>query len=784
MIMGSNDKPKFVKFMNFDDDANKVLNKAIYYATSEDCSVINEVHLFLALVEKTKLGDKITEHLNATFDMLYSSYQYLASMGEYGTAGGSYPGMPLDYLSREVFLVITSSAQRAMSFGKSVSPEALFDELLSINSECLERFFDYISLDPDELQDMQDKEFHIPDELEDYVKDLNESVLDEQETICNVDKYVDEMVEILGRKKKANPCLVGEPGVGKTTIVRKFIQKIVSGDVPSSLLNMHVCEINGSTLSAGTRYRGDYEERLKSLIDWATKQDVILFIDEIHTFLKSGDTGNGSEAPTGNAIKQGLSDGSIRIIGATTYEEYHRSIEKDKAFNRRIQLVEIKEPTVDAAIEMISNSIVDYSTFHKLDIPKEAIEASVRLSSRYMKSQFLPDKAYTVIDQTCARVKLTGKKYIDRADVANTISKITGVSVDKLGDNEASSLLNLESSLSKNLIGQKSAVQTVAKAIRRAKAGVSDGDKPLATLMFVGPTGVGKTELCKVLSEEVGVGRDSFVKLDMSEYSTQESVTKLVGAAPGYIGYSEEPILLKKVKHNPSSIVLLDEIEKAHPNVFNTLLQLFDEGRLTASSGETVDFTNCIIVMTSNAGYGADGMRKKSLGFDTGSNQNNTDDKEKIARKALEETFKPEFLNRIDKIVIFDSLTKDECRDITKLLLNKLNKRLEHKKIKLNFTDKLVDRMLDRGYSDKFGARNIRREIQDTLEDVISESILKGELPENSTADVDYNSDTDSVEILNVVTESEPESNDTDLSMKFNIRKTPISFDKELMPKK
>jgi ATP-dependent Clp protease ATP-binding subunit ClpC len=299
--------------------------------------------------------------------------------------------------------------------------------------------------------------------------------------------------------------------------------------------------------------------------------------------------------------------------------------------------------------------------------------------------------------------------------------------------------------------------------------------------MFVGPTGVGKTELCKVLSEEVGIGRDSFVKLDMSEYSTEVSVTKLIGSAPGYVGYSEEPVLLKKVKHNPSSIILLDEIEKAHPNVFNTLLQLFDEGRLTASSGETVDFTNCIIVMTSNAGYGADGMRKKALGFDTGSNQNNTQDKEKIARKALEETFKPEFLNRVDKIVVFDSLTKEECRDITKLLLSKLNKRLEPKNIKLTFSDSLIDRILDKGYNDKFGARNIRREIQDTIEDVLSEAILRGDLPENSTAEVNYNKDIDLVEIINVVSDAKKDDEEQLNSMRFSIRKTPINFDKELI---
>jgi ATP-dependent Clp protease ATP-binding subunit ClpC len=768
-----NNRPKFVNFLNFNEEANKILNKAIYYSMAEDCSSINEVHLFLALVEKTSLGNKILNQLDTTFDMLYNSYQFLASTGEYGTANNNYPDMPLDNMTRELYIVLVSVTNKTMTSAREVTPDDLFRELLSVTSKRLDTYLDYIGISFDDIMSMSNSEFYIPEELADFIKDMKNDVLDEQESIVNVDNYVDDIVEILGRKKKANPCLVGEPGVGKTAIVKRLVQRMISGEVPSSLMDTHICEVQGSTISAGTRFRGDLEERVKAIVDWASTQDVILFVDEIHTFLTNGDTGHGSESLIGNAIKQGLSDGSMRLIGATTLDEYHKSIEKDKAFNRRIQLVEVKEPTIENAITMIKESIVDYRNFHHVEINEEVIEEAVRLSDRYLKNQYLPDKAYTVIDQTCARIKLTDKKYIDKEDIKDTISKITGIKTSRLEENETDALVTLEKSISKRLIGQKEAVKTAAKSIRRAKAGVSDSGKPLASLMFVGPTGVGKTELCKVLSEEIGIGKDAFVKLDMSEFNTKESVNKLLGSDPGYIGYGEEPKLLKRVKHNPESVVLFDEIEKAHPSVFDVLLQLLDEGRLTSSLGETVDFTNCVVVMTSNAGYGADGMNKRALGFDTGSNQNNDSDKEKIARKALEETFKPEFLNRIDNIVIFEKLSTDECKDIVKLMLNKLNNRMAIKHIKFNFGNELVDRLVEVGYSDKYGARNLKRGIQDIVEDAIADAIIAGDVKENSMADINYNNVSEKVEISNIVEVAEVKPD----IVNVDIRKTPLNLD-------
>ena len=435
-------------------------------------------------------------------------------------------------------------------------------------------------------------------------------------------------------------------------------------------------------------------------------------------------------------IKKALSDGDIRIIGATTDKEYHKFIEKDSAFDRRLQVINVKEPSIEDAISMIKGSISNYSKFHNVDITEKCIESAVKLSDRYIKDKALPAKAYKVLDQAATIVKLDGRKVTTPDDILHTVSNITGINVNRLDKSEAKQLLKLEDTIGKKLIGQKNAVRTVCKAIRRSKAGVREEGKPLASFLFVGPTGVGKTELCKVLSDEVAIGDNSFIKVDMSEFSEKYSTSKMIGTAPGYVGYGEGGQLTEKVKHNPYSLILFDEIEKAHPDTFNMFLQLLDEGRMTDGEGNTVDFTNCIIVMTSNAGYGAEKLNRGNIGF-ASDNSQNAEDTEKIAMEALKETFKPEFLNRLDNIVVFDKLNTKQCKDIVKLMLNKLSKRIyDNNEITVRFADSIVNSIAEKGFSDEYGARNLRREIQNTIEDILADEILSGALASGDTATV------------------------------------------------
>ena len=717
---------QYIRLMNFDNEANAIVNRAIQFSESEHCNEINTVHLFLALVEKTEFGNDILESLNTTFDMFYESYQIKAESGVYGSSDNGVDPYNLDTMSQELFMVLATVTTKMTMRRRPVTPKALFDYLLEIDSDALNDFLDYVGVSVEDIKNMSKSRFTIPEQLSNFVVDMNSEDSKNKEKISNVDEYVDTMIEILSRKLEANPCLVGEAGVGKTTIARAFVQRILSGEVPKKFKNTHVIYINSALLTSGTRYRGDFEERMKCLIDWASKSDIILFLDEIHTFINLNSNGDSSDT-AGNMIKKALSDGDIRVIGATTTKEYHKFIEKDSAFNRRMQVVDIKEPSIDVAIEMIASTISNYEEFHNVKIPNECIKLAVELSDRYIKDKALPAKAYKILDQAGTVVKLSAREEVTEGDVLSTVSKITGMNINKLNKSEAKQLLSLEDTIAKQLVGQENAVKTVCKAIRRSKAGVREENKPLASFLFVGPTGVGKTELCRVLSNEVAMGDASFIKVDMSEFSEKHSTSKMIGTAPGYVGYGEGGQLTEKVKHNPYSLILFDEIEKAHPEVFNIFLQLLDEGKMTDGEGNTVDFTNCIIVMTSNAGYGAEKLGKGKLGFEV--TDVNNDDPEKIAMEALKETFKPEFLNRLDNIVIFDKLTEEQSKKIVTLMLSRLSDRIfKNNGINVTFRKPLVNHIASTGFSSEYGARNLRREIQNTLEDLLADKILSDEI--------------------------------------------------------
>ncbi len=608
-------------------------------------------------------------------------------------------------------------------------------------------------------------------------------------------KEIERITQILNRRSKNNPCLIGEPGVGKTAIAQGLAIRIAEGNVPAKLLNKEVYLIDMTSIIAGTQFRGQFEARMKSLIDECKSYgNIILVIDEIHNIIGAGDAEHSMNAA--NILKPSLSNGEIQLIGTTTLKEYRKYIEKDNALERRFQPVLVEEPDIYDTVEIIKGIKRYYENFHKVLISNDVIEKTVKMSEKYIHDRFLPDKAIDLIDEACSRINLNNKelyeiqviknqlakiadekeeavssdsiedyqkaadlktkectlndrltyltenlklKELSVQDIAQVIESWTKIPVTKITEAETQKLLNLENNLHKRIIGQNDAVSVVAKAIRRNRAGLQTTKRP-PSFIFVGPTGVGKTELAKSLAYEMFGNEDSIIRIDMSEYMESHSTSKLIGSPPGYVGYDDAGQLTEKVKRKPYSIILLDEIEKAHPDVFNILLQVLDDGKLTDSQGNTTNFENTIIIMTSNAGSN---LNTNSIGF-----AKDTISKSKIA-DSLKELFRPEFLNRVDEIVTFDSLSEDDLMQIIDLLLKNTNLALDNKDIKFEISKSAKKYILGKGTDLKYGARPLRRAIQRYLEDEISEMILKSELVSGNTISVDYKKDKLSFKVKN-----------------------------------
>ena len=598
---------------------------------------------------------------------------------------------------------------------------------------------------------------------------------------------IERVIQILNRRMKNNPCLIGEPGVGKTAIANGLAIKIARQEVPAKLLNKEVYLLDMTAVVAGTQFRGQFEGRMKAIIDECKQsKNIILVIDEIHNIIGAGDGEHSMNAA--NILKPSLANGEVQLIGTTTLKEYRKYIEKDTALERRLQPVLVEEPTVEATIGILKEIKKYYEDFHKVSISNDVIEQTVKMSEKYIHDRFLPDKAIDILDEACAKINLNNKELYelevlknklakieeekeeavqsdsiedyqkaadlkteecniqDRIkeinsklvvqnltvqDVAEVIEHTTKIPVKKITEAETQKLLNLETNLHNRIIGQDEAVKAVARAIRRNRAGLQSTKRP-PSFIFVGPTGVGKTGLAKTLAYEMFGSEDAIIRIDMSEYMESHSTAKLIGAPPGYVGYDDAGGLTEKVKRKPYSIILLDEIEKAHQDVFNILLQILDDGRLTDSQGNTVSFENTIIIMTSNAGSN---MNTNSIGFGKG-----TLDKNKV-ESALKEVFRPEFLNRVDEIITFDSLTKEQLLQIVDLLLNNTKNALDNKNIKLDVSDEAKRYILDKGTDIKYGARPLRRAIQRYVEDEISEMILRGELAQGNTVKVELEGD-------------------------------------------
>lgn len=731
------DNRKFISIAGMDDECNGVITRAVNYSNAENCESVGSVHIFLGILN-TDIGESFLKNNNIDFESIYEEYQDRAKHAEYGIRLTEYTRFDPNQFSAEVKEMLKQIIADRSANGQFVELPDLIDGIIGLNSYALNKFTEKLGLNIYDLQDAANNNVDIPSELSDTLLDLNKEVVENPRKISGVDDYVNDMIEIMCRKLKANPCIIGEAGVGKTSIVYRLAQRINDGTVPKQLANKHIILVNSTMIVAGAIYRGMFEQRMSYIIDWAKQHDVILFLDEIHEFLTLNSNGNDA-TNGGSMIKSGLADGSLRIIGTTTNKEFHKYIEDDTAMTRRIQEIEIKEPSPEAAIKMIQNTIADYSDFHHVKISDKLIKETVTLSDRYIKNKKLPDKAYTIIDQAMAKAEISERSSVTENDILETISKLSVVDITKNSTDEKKTLINLESTLEKELIGQNEAVERVCEAVKRGKVGIKDPNKPIASFLFVGPTGVGKTELCKLLVKDLGYPKEAFIKIDMSEYKEEYSVSTLLGSSRGYVGSDKGGVLTEKIKHNPYSVVLFDEIEKADSNIFDVFLQLLDEGHITDRDGYSVDATNCIIVMTSNAGYGKQNMNKGTIGFATATKSTKTaEEKEKIAFEALESTFRPEFLNRVDSIVVFNDLTKEDCKKIARISLNKLGARLKEQGYTVNFDDSVVEYIADEGYSEKYGARDINRKVNIIVGNAFTDRIINDTLSKTERINVKY----------------------------------------------
>lgn len=636
--------------------------------------------------------------------------------------------------------------------------------------------------------------------LDSFSRDLTnlarEGTLD---PVIGRDLEIERVIQVLSRRTKNNPCLVGEPGVGKTAIAEGLAQRIIDGNVPELLKDKRVIALDLASVVAGTKYRGEFEERLKKVIDEIRNAgDIIVFLDEMHTIVGAGAAEGAIDAA--NILKPALARGELQCVGATTLDEYRKHVEKDPALERRFQPITVNEPTLEETVAILKGLRDRYEAHHRVKITDAALAAAARLSDRYIAGRFLPDKAIDLIDEASSRVRLrtlvapsdlkqkeeqlesirkekdaaiqsqefekaaslrdeeqqmkkelesltaewkhrsvAAGAVVDEDDIAHIVASWTGIPVRRLAEEETTRLLHLEDVLHERVIGQSEAVTAVARAVRRARTGLKDPKRPIGSFIFLGPTGVGKTELARALAEALFGNEDAIIRIDMSEYMERHTVSRLVGAPPGYVGYEEGGQLTEAVRRKPYSVVLLDEIEKAHPEVFNILLQIMEDGRLTDAKGRTVDFRNAVVIMTSNVGAHML-QREITLGFRTTEDQSDAayqGMKDRVMEE-LKRTFRPEFLNRVDETIVFHSLTAEEIKQIVDLMLRELQNRLRESKIEFAATGAAKEELARRGYDPNFGARPLRRAIQRAIEDVLSEEVLKGEFAAGDEVEADY----------------------------------------------
>lgn len=624
--------------------------------------------------------------------------------------------------------------------------------------------------------------------LDSLARDLTENAKEGKvDPVIGRDKEIERIIQILSRRTKNNPVLIGEPGVGKTAVVEGLAHKIMNNEVPETLRDKRVMTLDMGTVVAGTKYRGEFEDRLKKVMDEIRNAgNVILFIDELHTLIGAGGAEGAIDAS--NILKPALSRGELQCVGATTLDEYRKYIEKDAALERRFQPIQVDEPSIEETAQILYGLRDRYEAHHRVTITDDAIQAAAELSHRYITDRFLPDKAIDLIDEAGSRVRLRsytippslkeleeqleeikkekdsavlsqefekaasfrdqeqrlreqveetknkwkeqqGKENLEvtESDIEAVVSAWTGIPVVKLTKDESNRLLNMEKVLHSRVIGQEEAVNAISKAIRRARAGLKDPKRPIGSFIFLGPTGVGKTELARALAEAMFADEDAMIRIDMSEYMEKHATSRLVGSPPGYVGYEEGGQLTEKVRRKPYSVVLLDEVEKAHPEVFNILLQVLEDGRLTDSKGRLVDFRNTVLIMTSNVGA-SELQRNRYVGFNLGDETQEHGEMKSKVMDEMKKTFRPEFLNRIDETIVFHSLEKKHMKEIVKLMIDQVQERLKEQDIHFTITDRAIEKIADEGFDPEYGARPLRRSIQKNIEDLLSEELLRGKI--------------------------------------------------------
>lgn len=770
---------------------NNKLNRLTGQARRESYSLSHDYigveHLLLALMKTSSLATKALEEAGANYELLRSIV-----INNIGKGSAVRPAKEYSNKVRQIFDRARLFAQKRKKV--SASEEDVLLAILNDDDSFTNLMFMLSGLDKKIIRDnlirLQKEEKssntsnNLSENLKKFAKNLNEMAeAGKIDPVIGREDEVERVIQILLRRTKNNPILIGDPGVGKTAIIEGLAQRIVEGKVPFVMKEKTIVSLDLASMIAGTKYRGDFEDRLKKLFgELEQREDVVLFIDEFHMVLGAGASEGSMDAA--NILKPILAKGDIQIIGATTIDEYRKHVEKDQALTRRMQPVHVEEPNKDDTIKIIEGLKDKYEDHHKVEITDEAIKAAVDLSQRYIQDRFLPDKAIDVIDEACSkeriknyrenknqvskkeildklieeknmaineqnfekaaslrdqinetREKLEKEKNEDKKDlkisfdeVAKIVSSWSKVPITKLTEDEKQKYMDLDIDLKKEVIGQDKAIDKISHAIKRARVGLKDPKKPIGSFIFVGPTGVGKTYLAKSLAKNLFGDMDNLIRMDMSEYMEKFAVSRLVGSPPGYVGYEEGGQLTEAVRKNPYSVILFDEIEKAHPDIFNLLLQILDDGRLTDGQGRTVDFKNTIIIMTSNVGVSSLNQNPK-IGFGTGDVEKEIDDSNKeIINKAIKNAFAPEFLNRLDDIIMFNSLDKDAIKEITKILLEETKERLKNLGIEINYNKRVVDLLSEGGFSKEYGARPLERHITNKIDNQLAEEILEGKL--------------------------------------------------------
>ncbi len=793
------------KFTGFTQKANTALNAAIEYAENLGHTYIGSEHLLLGLLssEGSVAYTALTAR-NITVDNVETAVRNSVGIGTPTVLS------PNDFTPRSKNIIETAvTIARSLGHGY-VGTEHLLIAILRDSSCYAMDILDAMNVSAADIAEEITKSVNVSQNdaspkskdqskgktetptLDQFGRDLTAIARQGKiDPVIGRQKEIERVIQILCRRTKNNPCLIGEPGVGKTAIAEGLALKIASGEVPEILKDKRIVALDLTGMVAGTKYRGDFEERIKSAIDEVSKAgNIILFIDEVHTLIGAGAAEGAVDAA--NILKPALARGEMQVIGATTIEEYRKNIEKDSALERRFQSVLVGEPSREEAVEILKGIRDKYEAHHKVKITDEAIEAAVKMSSRYIGDRFLPDKAIDLIDEAASKVRLRAytppedireleekikrineekasavnsqnfeqaaalrdeekevKAHLENAkegwkkqnsetngvvtpdEIAAIVSEWTHIPVVQLTEEESQRLLHMEEELHRRIVGQDQAVSAVAKAIRRGRVGLKDPNRPTGSFIFLGPTGVGKTELCKTLAATLFGDESAMIRLDMSEFMEKHTVSKLVGSPPGYVGYDEGGQLTEKVRRKPYSVVLFDEIEKAHPDVFNMLLQILDDGVLTDSQGRKVDFKNCIIIMTSNVGAKLiTNAGNAALGFkgEEGDGTMSQSDIKDAVMGELKKCFRPEFLNRVDDIIVFEQLNKDDIKEIARRMLKTLKNRVHDMGIELSFDDSAIEKIADEGFDPVYGARPLRRAIQSEIEDKLSEEMLDGKI--------------------------------------------------------